>query len=583
MNWRRLFRYLRPYGIQIMLSIIFQTIYTAITLAFPLLTVQFLDSALNQKSIDQLNSTLLVIVALLAIQSLCDFFQTYSQTYVGEKLIFDLRTAFYEHIHSLSLDFHHSHRIDDLISRISNDVVQLRKLLVENITKLVYLIILFVGSIIVIVSLSLKLLVILCLCLLVLVIVVVALGQFAEQLSKRMQTDIAASTVIFGENLQNIEVVKSFTRENYESNRYLVALQKTFKVSMRLEIVRSGTSSLIMFSEFGMFVLALFFAGQEVLNGKLTLIALINFTIYGLVFGVSLGGLVGTYIQFKEFSGSIQRIFEIFDLRPTIIDAPNAQSLPSAATRVIFDHVSFSYDGQTPVLDDICLDIAPSEVIAFVGPSGAGKSTLFNLIMRFYDPTAGAIKLGDYDLRAVKLRDLRHQIGLVSQESFLFGGTIRENIAYGKLNCTQDEIIAAAKAANAHDFIMQMPDQYETVVGERGTKLSGGQRQRLAIARTVLRDTRILLLDEATSSLDSDSEQLVQSALNKLMEGRTTIIIAHRLTTIKNANRIVVLNHGKIEEIGNHAELLQQEGLYAKLYKTFEANSVHAPTLTGEG
>ena len=280
----------------------------------------------------------------------------------------------------------------------------------------------------------------------------------------------------------------------------------------------------------------------------MTLAMISGFLIYGITIAANLGGLAGLYGQFRAAIGGVKRVFEILDTKPTVQDLPDASVLAASEGRITFNHVNFSYESAVPVIRDVSLDIQPGEILALVGPSGAGKSTLFNLIPRFYDPTEGKLEIDGHDLRSITQASLRDQIAIVPQETILFGGTIRENIMYGKLDATADEMIAAANDANAHEFIMQFPDKYETVVGERGTKWSGGQRQRIAIARAILKDPRILLLDEATSSLDNESEELVQQALNRLMLGRTTVIIAHRLSTIKSVHRIAVLEQGQIIE-----------------------------------
>lgn len=564
---RRLFKYLCPYRMRMTIAILALGLNAVLGLFFPWILQNLINTILGQQNFSELNRITTILLLIFLFRAAFGYLQNYELTVVSESIVRDLRIETYAQLNRLSLQFYTDRRVGELISRLSSDVTMVRAALTGNIAALLFQTINFLGSLGLMLLLNARLTLFILLLAPPLSLSAVLFGRQLRKMSTKVQDHLAESNALVQEALSAVRVVKAFGREPYEVERYRGKISDTFTAAVKLAITRSAFSPLVGMMVFTALAATLWFGGREVLDGRLDTGKLIAFLVYGLNIASAMNSFARIYANIQEAMGAARRIFELFDEKPDIDDQPGAITCSTPRGQITFDDISFAYPDGEAVLHHIQLDVQPGEILALVGPSGAGKSTLFNLIPRFYDPTSGRILLDGHDLRDLSVASLRAHIGLVPQDTQLFSGTIRENLHYGKLDARDSELEEAARAANADGFIQQLPQGFETRIGERGVKLSGGQRQRIAIARTLLKDPRILLLDEATSSLDSESEGLVQIALERLMRGRTTVIIAHRLSTIQRADRIAVLNKGQLVELGTHAELLAKDGLYAYLYR----------------
>lgn len=565
--YRRLLKYVGPYKWNLVFAAVLLLVSTALGLIWPQVVQRVIDVGLRDESF--LDVLVIGLIVVILVRALIDGLRQFVMAYTGEKVIFDLRMAIVRHMQSLSLSFFNRRKTGELMSHVTSDATLVHGVITQTVIQVLGQVLTLAGGVIVIFLMNWRL------ALLTLVVAppIALLGQRMgrriRDISREAQDAQGEAVGVLQEAIAEVRVVQAFTREEYEAARFHEKLLFTFKKTIERSRIAATMFPIIGFLGFFSSIVVLWYGGHEVARGEMTAGMLVAFLLYMNMVAGPVGMLASQWTQVQQAFGAADRIFALLDTVPDIQDAPDAAALPPVRGEIRFEDVGFKYGPAGPdprVLDGVTTTFQPGETTALVGPSGAGKTTLVNLVGRFYDPVSGRIVADGHDLRDVTIRSLREQIAVVPQEPILFADTIRENIRYGRLNATDSEIDEAARSANASEFIARLPSGLATVVGERGVRLSVGQRQRVAIARALLRDAPILLLDEATSSLDNESEYLVQQALDVLMRGRTTIVIAHRLSTVERADRILVLDHGRIVEEGTHGQLLTLVGLYHRLY-----------------
>jgi subfamily B ATP-binding cassette protein MsbA len=565
-TFTRFLPFLRPYLSRMLFAGLLVMGVAAINLALLRLAGTLWDVITVQHDRGRMTELLGVFLGLVVLQGLCSMGHSYLTTWVSQRIVADFRTHLFAHLQTLAVSFFARRRTGELLSRLMNDVTVIQSVVTETPIDTAKQFVTFVGGIGFLLAMNWRLCLLILVLLPLLVLVARFFGRKLKALSTSIQDQTASLSTLIEEIISGIRVVKSFVQTKREEARFAAQLNHAVSLTLRRAGIMAVFIPVISLLTFSAAAAVLWYGGNQVIDGSVSPGDLFAFVLFAGILIGPFSSAARVFAQIREAQGATQRVFEILDSTPEVTDASDAVALPSVAGHVRVEQVSFAYDPRQPVLSDVSFEANPGELIAIVGPTGAGKTTVINLLHRFYDPTEGRITVDGQDLRHVTMESWYRQVALVPQETILFGGTILDNIRYGETQANDDTIQEASRAAHAHEFIMSFPDRYHTIVGEKGINLSGGQRQRIAIARAILKNPRILLLDEATSALDSESERLVQEALEQLMKGRTTFVVAHRLTTIQRADRIIVLNKGRVAEAGTHHQLMDRKGLYHYLY-----------------
>ncbi len=564
--FRRFLPFVRPYVPRMIVAGLLVMGVAAVNLALLRLAGLLWDVITVRHDSERMTELIAMFLGLVLLQGLCSMGHSYLTAWVAQHIVADFRRHLFAHLQTLDLRFFARRRTGELLSRLMSDVTVIQTVVTETPIDSAKQLVTLVGGIAFLLTMNWRLCLLILLLLPLLVLVAKAFGRRLKALSTSMQDHTAALSTLAEEVISGIRIVKSFGQTTREKARFSVQIDRTLQLTMRRAGIMALFIPAISLLTFVAAAAVMWYGGRQVIDGSVTPGDLFAFVLFaGILIGPFSSG-ARVFAQVKEAQGAMQRVFEILDIEPDIQNQPGANVFSLVDGAVRFEDVSFSYDPRHPVLSHLSFAANSGEVVAFVGPTGAGKTTAINLLHRFYDPTEGRITVDGKDLRQANVESWYRQLALVPQETILFGGTILDNIRYGNPDADDAAVQEAAKAAHAHDFITGLPDGYRTVVGEKGVNLSGGQRQRIAIARAILKNPRILLLDEATSSLDTESERLVQDALDRLMKGRTTFVVAHRLSTIQRADRILVLDKGKLVEEGTHAQLMERAGLYHYLY-----------------